>query len=346
MTERMRWAPVPRITLTDVAREAGVSRAIVSVVLRGQTGASEATRVRVLSAAEKLGYRPDLRAQSLAGNKSRLIGVMFGAAGSFHFDLLEGLYDEAERRNYSLILGALTKDRDEKRVVRSVQGFRLDGMILLGPASTSPLLAGTLPLAVIGWEVDHNMVDVVRTSDVTGMALAVNHLAELGRKRIAHLDGGSGLIAASRREAYQVAMAERGLARYIRVLPGGETPLDGARATQTMLRGRARLPEAIVSYNDDTAIGALTVLLDNGIRVPGDVAVTGYDNGIEASESPVGLTSVAQRPHELARLAVQRVVARATGRQAGARSIVLEPELVVRESTVGRRRRPRQTPPG
>src|SRR6478752_3716317 len=92
------WAARRRVTLEDVARQAGVSRALVSVVLRGEAGAGPATRDRVLAAAEELGYRPDVRARSLASAGSRLIGVMFGAAGSFHMDLLEGLYDEAERR--------------------------------------------------------------------------------------------------------------------------------------------------------------------------------------------------------------------------------------------------------
>jgi DNA-binding LacI/PurR family transcriptional regulator len=260
---------------------------------------------------------------------------MFGDAGAFHYDLLEGLYDEAERRNYSLILGALTRERDEARVVRSVQGFRLDGMIMLGPATSTPLLAGKLPLAVIGWEVDDPMVDYIRTSDETGMALAVNHLADLGHRRIAHIDGGTGVIAQARRDAYVAAMKTRRLSRHVRVLAGGETLFDGTRAVQAMLKDRRLPPTAIVAFNDDTAIGALTVLQDNGIRVPGEIAITGYDDGIEALASPVPLTSVAQRPHELARQAVKRVIARATGRPVTARSILLEPTLVIRQSTVG-----------
>jgi len=333
VTDEHRWARPRRVTLDDVAREAGVSRAMVSIVLRGQSGASAGTRDRVLAAAEQLGYRPDLRAQSLAGTSSRLIGVLFGAAGTFHFDLLEGLYDEAEKRGYSLILGALTAERDERRALHSVQGFALDGMIMLGPATPSPLSAGTLPLAVIGWDVDHPMVDVIRTSDHDGIALAVDHLVGLGHRRIAHLDGGTGLIATTRRAAYVAAMASAGLAGEVRVLAGGETSLEGMTTAQALLRESAPLPTALVAYNDDTAIGALSVLRDSGIDVPGAMSVIGYDDSEAARNLPIGLTSVAQHPHVMARHAVQRVVARARGTRVSGRSVVLDPDLVVRAST-------------
>src|SRR4051812_50043721 len=98
-----------RVTLVDVARHAQVSRALVSIVMREAPGASPATRERVLAAARDLGYRPDVRARSLAGQKSRLIGVMFGVGvGTFHFDLLGRVYDAAERQGHSPLLSPLT----------------------------------------------------------------------------------------------------------------------------------------------------------------------------------------------------------------------------------------------
>ena len=110
MTERPAWRPARRVTLEDVAQHAEVSRALVSIVMRDAPGASSATRERVLAAARELGYRPDVRARSLAGQKSRLIGVMFGVGvGIFQFELLEGLYAAAEEHGHSLILSALTR---------------------------------------------------------------------------------------------------------------------------------------------------------------------------------------------------------------------------------------------
>jgi DNA-binding LacI/PurR family transcriptional regulator len=129
--------------LDDVAARAGVSRALVSIVMREAPGASAATRERVLAAARELDYRPDVRARSLGGQRSKLIGVMFGVGmGAFHFDLLEGLYAAAAGHDHSLILSAVTRGRDEAAAVESLQDFRFDGLVMLGPPTAEPLLAG------------------------------------------------------------------------------------------------------------------------------------------------------------------------------------------------------------
>ncbi len=322
-----------RVTLDDVAERAGVSRALVSIVMREAPGASAATRTRVLAAAQELGYRPDARARSLAGRASNLIGVMFGVGvGAFHFDLLEGLYAAAEDHGYNLILSPVTRGRDEAKAAESLQDFRFDGLIMLGPPTAVPLLAGRLPVAVVGWHVDHPRVDVIRTSDETGMAVAVDHLVRLGHRRITHLDGGETLIGTSRRAAFVAAMRRHGLEASMSVVPGGQAQVDGQRAARQLL-GHDRLPTALIAYNDDTATAVMGVLAQQGIAVPADVSVIGWDDSEAAALSLVGLTSVVQQPAELARLAVARVVDRINRRRVTEREIVLEPELRVRDST-------------
>ena len=334
MTEGGGWRSPPRVTLEDVAKHAGVSRALVSIVMRDAPGASSATRARVLAAAGELGYRPDVRARSLAGQKSRLIGVMFGVdVGAFHFDLLEGLYAAAEAHGHDLILTALTPGRDERRAAQSLHDFRFDALIMLGPPTPRPLLTGKVPIVVVGWHVDHLAVDVVRTSDEHGLALAVTHLVNLGHRRIAHIDGGNNLIAASRREGYVKAMRAHGLESYVRIVAGGQTQLDGQRAARALLQ-EGVVPTGLVCYNDDTAVAAMGVLAQQGIDVPSQLSVVGFDDNEAAALSPVGLTSVAQQPFELARLAVERIIARIERRRVEGHEIVLEPELKVRASTV------------
>ena len=321
-----------RVTLNDVAERAGVSRALVSIVMREAPGASDATRARVLAAAQELGYRPDARARSLAGRASHLIGVMFGVGvGAFHFDLLEGLYAAAEERGYNLILSPVTRGRDEAKAAESLQDFRFDGLIMLGPPTAEPLLAGRLPVVVVGWHVDHPRVDVVRTSDETGMAAAVDHLVSLGHRWITHLDGGETLIGASRREAFLAAMRRHGLGESMRVVPGGQAQVDGQRAARQLLEGD--LPTAVIAYNDDTATAVMGVLAQQGIAVPADVSMIGWDDSEAAALSLVGLTSLVQQPAELARLAVQRIVDRINGRRVLQREIVLQPQLHLRQST-------------
>lgn len=321
-----------RTTLADVAARAGVSRALVSIVMRGAPGASAATRERVFAAATELGYRPDLRARSLASTKSRLIGVLFGTARRFHFELLEGLYAVAEERGYGLILSALTGDRDEKRAVDSLHDFRFDALVMLGPATSRPLMAGQVPLVAMGWHVDDPAVDVVRTSDAHGMAMAVEHLVQLGHRDIWHVDGGQHLIADARRDGYLKAMRAHRLTGRARVVPGGEDQLDGQLAAQSILGG-SRLPTAIVAYNDDAAAAVISVLAQQDIHVPKEISVLGWDDSALARTPAFDLTSVGQRPQEMARLAIERLVTRLEGGEVADREIILEPHLAARGST-------------
>jgi DNA-binding LacI/PurR family transcriptional regulator len=287
----------------------------------------------VLAAARDLGYRPDVRARSLASRKSRLLGVMFGVGvGTFHFDLLERLYDEAERQGHNLILSPLTRGRDERRAAQSLQDFRFDALIMLGPPTTEPLLAGKVPVVVVGWRVDHPAVDVVRASDERGMALAVDHLVGLGHRRIAHIDGGSGPITSARRDGYVAAMRAHGLDRQISVVPGGQTQLDGQRAARRLLDA-GELPTAVVAYNDDVAVAAMGSLAQQGVPVPGRLSVVGWDDSEAARLSPIGLTSIAQPVDAMARSAVTRILARIDGRRVDDREVVLQPDLTVRSST-------------
>jgi DNA-binding LacI/PurR family transcriptional regulator len=337
MSDDDQWRSSGRVTLNDVARHADVSRALVSIVMREAPGASDATRVRVKQVAQDLGYRPDVRARSLAGQQSRLIGVMFGVGvGTFHFDLLEGLYAAAEQRGLTLILTALTKGRDERRAAESLQDFRFDALIMLGPQTAEPVLAGKVPVVVIGWHVADPAVDVVRTSDEHGMQRAVEHLVGLGHRRITHLDGGEGMIGAARRDGYVKAMHAHGLGADVRVVPCGETQFDGQRAARVLL-AEGELPTALVAFNDDTAVAAMAVLAQSGVELPGRLSVVGWDDSESAALAPVPLTSVAQQPAELAQLAVGRAADRIARRRVESHQIVLEPRLVVRSSTARNR---------
>jgi DNA-binding LacI/PurR family transcriptional regulator len=326
--------PLRRVTLADVARRAGVSPALASIVMRDAPGASAESRRRILAVATELGYRPDLRARSLASLKPQLIGVLFGKAGRFHFDLIDGLYGAAEQHGWDLVLSALTDSRDERRALQSLQDFHFDALVMLGPPVAMPQMAGRMPLVVMGWHVDHPDVDIVRTSDDHGMALAVEHLVGLGHERIAHLEGGSGLVAAARRRGYERAMRRHGLEAEIRVVPcAGEDQLDGQRAARAMLDDKAELPSALVAFNDDIAAAAMTVLSQQGLEVPRDCSIVGFDDGPLAHSAGIDLTSVQQRPQEMARLAVERLVARTDGTEVASREMVLEPELRIRSST-------------
>jgi DNA-binding LacI/PurR family transcriptional regulator len=321
-----------RPTLEDVATQAGVSRALVSIVMRGAPGASADTRERVLQVAADIGYRPDARARMLARGSSRLIGVVFGAAGSFHLELLDGVYSAADGSGYDVILSALTPSRDERRAVETLLDFRCEGVILFGPETDAPVLAGRLPVVVVGWEVDDPAVDVVRSSDDEGMHAAVDHLVALGHRAIAHVDGGAGPVSAARRRAYHAAMRHHGLESHVRVLDGGFRQEHGIAAARAIV-DEGPSATAVVAFNDDVAVGLAESFHRAGVAVPRDVSIVGWDDSSLARLPYLDLTSVRQDVAEMTRLAVERSAARIAGQEIAEREIVLSPELIVRSST-------------
>ena len=328
-------APDRRATLADVAARAGVSVPLVSIVMRDAPGASPANRERVRRAAEELGYRPDSRARMLRRTRSRLIGVVFGVQHAFHGDLVSGLYAAADAAGYELALSAVTPARDERRAVTSLLHDRCEALILLGPQlPTSYLgdLAATMPVVVVARAVRHHAVDVVRTDDAAGLGEAVDHLVDLGHRRIAHIDGGRAPGAAERRRGYRAALQRHGLADTAQILPGGLTEDDGATAAEALLDRTIR-PTAVTVFNDRCATGVLDVLRREGLNVPNDLSVTGYDDSRLARLSQIALTTVGQDTQTITTAAITRAINRLDHATINDRELVIPPSLIVRKTT-------------
>ena len=326
-----------RPRLEDVAERVGMSPASVSMVLSGAPGPSVATRERVLEAAAELGYRPDRTASLLARRRTHLVGVLMVAGSAFHAELVEDLYEAAERQGYDVVLSAVTRSRDERRATETLVDFRCEALVLLGPVAPAAELAALgrqQPVVVIGRRVAGGGVDVVRSADDEGVGQAVDHLVGLGHRSIVYVDGGKGTIAADRRRGYRRAMRRHHLADQVRVLPGDPTEAAGARAARTLLAEGSGLPSAVVAYNDHCALGLLDALSRAGIDVPADVSVVGYDDTSLSRLAHVNLTTVSQDARRQAEHAVAAAVERLDGgRRAGRREIVLAPHLVVRGTT-------------
>ena len=317
-----------------MAAAAGVSTALVSIVVRGAPGASDTTRQRVLRIADELGYRPDTHARLLRSARTRLLGVVFGVQHAFHGDLLAGLYASADRHGYTLALSAVTPGRDEQRAVDDLVQDRCEGLVLLGPELPTPVLTGLaarLPVVVVARAVRSATVDVVRTADAHGLEQAVDHLVDLGHRRIAHVDGGRAPGAGERRRGYRRAMRRHGLDEQVSIVPGGLTEDDAAAAVAHLLDGP--LPSALAVFNDRCAVGVLAALRAAGVDVPGQVSVVGYDDSRLARLHTVRLTTIGQDTNALADLAVARAAARLDGSPVSAREQVVAPHLVVRDTT-------------
>lgn len=322
-----------RPTLQDVATRAGVSRALVSIVVRDAPGAGEQTRERVRRAADELGYRPDPRARRLRQHRTKLIGVTFTVGQEFHADLVDGVYLSAEVLGYDVVLSGITPHRDESRALRTLIDEQCEGLVLVGPeAQTRRLgtLAARVPVVVLARRV--RGVDAVRSDDVAGAVLGTDHLIELGHRRIVYLDGGRAPGAAERLRGYRRAAGAAGIPAEVR--PGGLTEREGAAVATAML-AESDLPTAVFAFNDRCALGVMDVLIRAGVTVPQQVSVLGFDDSPLAGLAHVDLTTVRQDAEGLAAAAVQRLVGRLDdpGGPAETVDVVREPTLVVRGST-------------
>jgi DNA-binding LacI/PurR family transcriptional regulator len=327
--------PVRRPRLDDVAAAVGVSSATVSLVLRGVAGPSAATRERVLEAASRLGYRPDRAASLLASRRTRLIGVVMEIANPFHAQLVEDVQEAAERHGYDLLLSAVTRGHDERRAVETLLDSRCEALILVGAQAPTEQLAALdrqLPVVAVGRPVPSTKVDVVRAADDEGVALAVEHLAALGHRRITYVDGGRGTIAALRRRGYQRSMQAHGLAYHVQVIRGGDTEESGALAAHTLFDVPPG-PTAVLTFNDRAAMGLLDALVRAHIDVPGAMSVVGYDDSPFSRLAHVDLSTVSQNTPELTEHAVAAVIERLDGGRTEHREVVVRPRLVVRGTT-------------
>lgn len=326
---------VRRPRLADVAAAAGVSPGLVSLVLRNQPGPSAQTRARVVEAARKLGYRADRTASLLARRRSHHIGVMMNVQNTFHAELVGHVDAAASGLGYDLVLTTLTQACDERRAVETLLDFRCEALILLGPddpAERLNALGRQLPVVVIGRRIPSATADVVRAADDRGVGQAIGHLAALGHRDIAFVDGGKGMIASDRRRGYRTAMRRHGCGDHIRIIPGDHTEQAGTRAAQTLLAG-SNLPTAVMTSNDRCAVGVLDALARLGVKVPDFISVVGYDDSMLARLAHVSLTSVSQDAQTQAEKAVTLAVERLEDPSRAPREVVLAPQLIVRSTT-------------
>ncbi|MDX3800500.1 LacI family DNA-binding transcriptional regulator [Streptomyces sp. AK04-3B] len=325
--------------MADVATKAGVSRALVSIIFRGKPGASAETRERVLRVADEIGYHPDNAARLLARGRSRTLGVMFTVHQTFHSDLIAAIYPEAERLGYDVLLSASTHSRGETKAIEALLGHRCEALLLLGSDAEAAYLneLGRRAVTVsVSRQVPQAYVDFVHSAEGKGVRQAMEHLVELGHRRIVHVDGGRGPGSAERRRAYRAAMRRHGLESEARVFPGDHTELSGIETGELLLAERDRgqpLPTAVLAGNDRCAWGLLMALTRAGVDVPGDMSVVGYDDSHLSHLMPIGLTTVRQDALLMAEHAVRFAVERLENESVSPREAVLEPKLVVRGTT-------------
>lgn len=321
--------------MEDVAARAGVSRALVSLVMRGSPKVSPARREAVLAAAADLGYAPHAMARRLASRESTVLAVLVSDLHNPYFaEIVDGVDAAAREGGFEVILGSGgRRAAGERRAVETLLSFQPAGLVLLSPVVPTAVIeraAARTAVVTVERPVRLDTVDTVTDDGATGSRLVVDHLVALGHRRLVHLDGGHGAQAATRRRGYVDAMRRHGLDPW--VMGSEHTEEAGYASMRRVLAGGAPVT-AVVAANDVNAIGVLTALAEAGRQVPGDVSVVGYDNTSLSGLRHIGLTTVDQPREEMGRLAVQALLERLReGRTRPVRRR-LDPTLVLRRTT-------------
>ena len=327
------------VSIKDIARLAGVSHSTVSRALRHSPLIPATTAVRIREIAAQEGYSASAIARSLVTSRSEAIGVVVTSiADPFNGEVVAGIEEAANQQGYTVILANSQADpRREIEVVRSFQARRVDGILVASSrvgALHTPLLSELqIPIVLLNNQHPSQFCHSVRFDNKAGAHQAARHLVELGHTRIAYLGDQFGLYSDTERFAgFSKCLREAGLPIKASLIVRADGKPEGARAAiRKMLAGPHR-PTAVFCYNDMSALGVLQEAALQGLRIPTDLSVTGFDDIFFASYLMPPLTTVRQPMKEMGKRAMELLLAviRKTEKE---QSILIEGELIVRGST-------------
>ncbi len=328
-------------TIEDVARRAGVSVATVSRALRGLANVAPGTRAKVERAAADLRYRPDPNASRLAAGQSRAIGVAVPIIGGWYFSqVLAGVEAVLAPAGYDLLVYAAAGPDDRRRFLGDALPVRkrVDGLVIvdidLPPDDVESWVASGVCVVTIGQRTSG--FPSVTIDNRTGAAVAARHLLGLGHREIAIIESVDDdrfhfSVAGLRRAGFDDALAEHGLVvRADHVAHGLFTVESGRAAMEQLLAARPR-PTAVFAASDEMAIGAMQAVREQGLDVPGDMSIVGFDD--HDLSGAVGLTTIRQPVVDIGGRAAARLLAEVAAGRPGGDHDVIPTELVVRSST-------------
>jgi DNA-binding LacI/PurR family transcriptional regulator len=325
--------------LEDVAKRAKVSIATVSRVVNSVGPVKNSTRARVLKAIQELKYHPNIHARSLAGGKSRTLGmIVSNLENPFFLDIFRALESDAHRRGYEVLVA--NTDYRARQLVSSVHlmmGRRLAGLAVIvsemEPSLIQELTESNLPIVFYDVGTPARNISNIKVRYEKGMQRVVEYLYSVGHRRMAFvghhtsleplLDRKKSFLDTMKRYAGEVEHA---------TVADRDGPVGGQQATRQLLASGFK-PTAIICVNDFMALGVVRELREHGLEAPRDVSVTGYDN-ISLSEYAFPPLTTVNIPREMiGHLAFSALVPEHEDAQVRGREFLIDPELVIREST-------------
>jgi DNA-binding LacI/PurR family transcriptional regulator len=330
------------VRLKDIAAQAGVSIMTVSKALRDAPDISAATKARIRALAEQLGYMPDSVAVGLRNKTSKLFGLVISAVTNpVYARVVMAIEEQAHELGYEVILGqTLNVAEREHQVIRRMLSRRVDGLFItpvyrLDPSAPvyEELRRRGTPTVLMGQLAPFcEHFANVETDDVTASTSATNHLIELGHRRIAYFAGPTGAPSSQERlEGYRRALREAGIEPDDRlVFNAGATIEEGEKAALQMLN-ESPGATAVQTVNDLVAIGAATVFLSQGLRIPEDLSLVGFGNILVSEHFRVPLTTIRQPKLRMGAAAMDSMLKLLKGQRPPPKR--LPAEIVIRQST-------------
>lgn len=331
------------MNIAAVAKKAGVSKATVSRVINGTANVIPETARRVREAIEALDFYPDVNARALGSGRSRLYGLIISDITNPYFpELVKAFEDIALEHGQDVLIANTDYDpaRMESCVVRMLQR-KVDGVAVMTSEMEERLVRTfskrQIPTVFMDTATNVRGAAVVCVDYAEGVAGAMRHLFGLGHRKIAFISGPLTLTSARlRAKAFQREMRARNLAAKPHWRQEGDHRVEGGRQAMLRILRAGPRPTAVLCSNDLTAIGAMGAIHESGLEIPRDISVVGFDDIQLSAYTQPALTTVRVPRRELAATAFRSLFegqTQAAGRKSRKREFLIEPSLVVRQST-------------
>ncbi len=332
------------VRMKDIARDLGVSVVTVSKVLRNHSDISEETRERVWARIKELDYRPNIAARSLVTGRTYLVGLVVPSLlHPFFAEIAKAISETLRQRGYYLIISSSEEEPElEEQEINHLLERRLDTLIVASCRTSLDLFQRiereNTPYILIDRSFEGLSANFVGVDDEAVAVLATQHLIDIGCKRIAHIRGPETSPGVRRLRGYQRTLERNGMKvvpEYIIAEPKGDvdTRRRGAEAMRQLLQLNPR-PDAVFCFNDPLAIGAMNCILDEGLRIPEDVALIGCGNLNYDDTLRVPLSSVDQRSRQIGEETARVTLGiLASKKPPAVENVILQPQLIARAST-------------
>lgn len=338
----IQFNPMPELTLEDIAKLVGVHRSTVSRVVNGAANVSPAVRKRVLKAIHDTGYHPNAAARTLATQRSWMIGLVLPHSVSAFFtdpffpQLTQGIAFGCNNHDYTLSLFLVGNKEDEGKITpRISRRGLLDGLLIQtgqpGDSLYQRLTRSSIPSVVLGRPAQPEGITYIDVDNVRAAFTATRHLLDVGYGRIAAITGApDSTVSVDRTDGFLKAMASAGAAVDPDLIAEGTfTELSGYTAMKRLLEHH---PEAVFAFSDSMAVGAMRAVQEAGLRIPEDIAFMGFDDVPLATLTKIQLSTIRQPILQFGIKAVELLIDVIENGKNPARRIILDTELVIRDS--------------